>query len=69
MYRITIIKDAGSYSYHVISDGYPPKLASHLTYDEMLGYIARTMCPQDSDGSIPCGFGRPLFLEPPKEEI
>ena len=66
--QITILCDVStSNSYHVISDGYPPKCASHLSYDEMLGYVARLTMRLNSDGEIPRGYGRPLYLERPTE--
>lgn len=69
MDRITIIKESyNGNSYHVVSDGFPPRCADHLTFDEMLGYVARLMCPIDADGEIPKYFGKPLFLERPVEQ-
>ena len=41
-------------------------VAESLCYDEMLGYIARLCCPTFSDGEPFRGYGRPLFLSPPK---
>jgi len=67
MDRLTIIRDSHSHgSYHIVTDGFPPQCASHLTFDEMLGYIARLMVPHNHDGSIPQNYGRPLFLERPQ---
>ena len=67
--RLTILRDSSfGNSYHVISDDYPPVDASHLCFDEMLGYVARVMMVLCEDGSIPKNYGRPPFLERPEAE-
>lgn len=66
MDRLTIIRDSSTNNlYHVIVDGFPSQCASHLCFDEMLGYVARVMMVKCADGSIPQNYGRPLFLERP----
>jgi len=41
-------------------------VAEDLNYDEMLGTIARALCPTMDDGSPQRFLGRPLFLTNPK---
>ena len=36
-----------------------------LCYDEMLGHVARLLCPTFDDGSPVRHLGRPLFLDAP----
>lgn len=46
------------------------EVADELCFDEMLGLVARLMCPRMSDGEPVRTYGTPLFLdypEPPKQ--
>ena len=64
--KITLLRDQQTYTI-ITATGYPGKLnvADHLTYDEMLGYVARLCCPHFSNGDPIRTWGRPLFLEAP----
>ena len=67
--KITILRGHSlNNSFSVITaTGYPEKIdiAQELTFDEMLGYVARLTCPSFSDGCPIRSWGKPLFLDPP----
>jgi len=66
-HKITILQEWGGSGLTVISEDGLRKLtvADGLCYDEMLGYIARLLCPTESDGTPSEYFGKPLFLSAP----
>jgi hypothetical protein len=63
--KITILRVGNLFT--VLVGGWREILcADQLTFDEALGYVARLMCPTDDAGNVARGYGKPLFLSPPK---
>jgi hypothetical protein len=66
--QLTILRNYGSSSFTVVSQhAAGQSVAQDLNFDEMLGYIARLLCPTDSSGQPCMHAGRPLYLLPPTE--
>lgn len=68
IHKVTILLNYGSQNdFSVLAaDPYDKvKVQTGLTYDEMLGTIARLFCPTGGDGMPLRHIGKPLFLEPP----
>lgn len=66
-HQITILRnDSGGFS--VLTAGWsgPVQVIDGLCYDEMLGQVARLLCPVMSNGEPQRYMGRPLFLTAPK---
>ena len=68
--KVTILRGFGSQNnFHILHDG-NWKHVEHLgdlSYDEMLGTIARLLCPVMGDGTPIRQLGKPLHLEPPEQ--
>ncbi len=66
--KVTILRAFGSQGhFDVLHDGQWQRTAhvGGLTYDEMLGTIARLLCPVMENGSPNRQLGTPLHLEAP----
>ena len=63
--RVTILRTDRNW-FNVIAEECGELSHAELTYDEMLGALARMFCPTMSDGKPNRFVGRPLFLAPPE---
>jgi hypothetical protein len=65
--KITILRSDGRCGFHVFVGTYMDDVqcVDNLVYDEMLGMVARLLCPENETARWM--IGKPLFLGPPEE--
>lgn len=69
-HKITIIRSFDQQNYFTVlvqesEFGSKIEMQTALTYDEMIGLVARICVPVNGDNQVNRHFGNPLFLEKP----